>query len=66
MRNSYSNQQTERTRSLESGSENLIDPILSDPSKSVAEAYGVLNPGRGVANRWTFYIDKDGIIKAID
>jgi thioredoxin-dependent peroxiredoxin len=41
-------------------------PILSDPSKSVAEAYGVLNSGRGVANRWTFYIDKDGIIKAID
>ncbi len=41
-------------------------PILSDPDKTVAEAYGVLrNPG-GVSNRWTFYIDKDGIIKAID
>jgi peroxiredoxin Q/BCP len=41
-------------------------PILSDPTKSVATTYGVLNPTRGVANRWTFYIDKDGTIKAID
>jgi thioredoxin-dependent peroxiredoxin len=41
-------------------------PILSDPDKSVAKAYGVLNPDRGFANRWTFYIDKDGIIKEID
>jgi thioredoxin-dependent peroxiredoxin len=41
-------------------------PILSDPDKTVATAYGVLNPTRGMANRWTFYIDKDGIIKAID
>jgi peroxiredoxin Q/BCP len=41
-------------------------PILSDPDKSVAQAYGVINPARGFANRWTFYIDKDGIIKEID
>jgi thioredoxin-dependent peroxiredoxin len=41
-------------------------PILSDPDKSVAKAYGVLNATRGVSNRWTFYIDKEGIIKAID
>lgn len=41
-------------------------PILSDPTKSVAEAYGVLNPARGVASRWTYYIDKDGTIKEID
>jgi thioredoxin-dependent peroxiredoxin len=41
-------------------------PILSDPDKSVAGAYGVLNPQRGFANRWTFYIDKDGVIKEID
>ena len=40
-------------------------PILSDPSKSVAKAYGVLNP-RGMATRWTFYIDKNGTIKEID
>jgi len=41
-------------------------PILSDPDKSVAKDYGVLNKERGVANRWTFYIDKEGIIKSID
>ena len=41
-------------------------PILSDPDKSVAKAYGVLNPERGFSNRWTFYIDKEGVIKAID
>jgi len=40
-------------------------PILSDPSKQIATAYGVLNP-RGMANRWTFYIGKDGKILAID
>jgi thioredoxin-dependent peroxiredoxin len=40
-------------------------PILSDPDKSVATAYGVLST-RGFSNRWTFYIDKDGIIKEID
>jgi len=41
-------------------------PLLSDPTKEVATAYGVLNADRGVANRWTFYIDKDGKIVAID
>ena len=40
-------------------------PLLSDPTKEVATAYGVLNP-RGIANRWTFYIGKDGRILAID
>ena len=41
-------------------------PILSDPDKSVAKAYGVMNEQRGFANRWTFYIDKEGVIKEID
>lgn len=40
-------------------------PILSDPTKETAKAYGVLND-RGMANRWTFYIDKDGKIAHID
>ncbi len=40
-------------------------PLLSDPSKETAKAYGVLNP-RGMASRWTFYIGKDGRIAAID
>jgi len=41
-------------------------PILSDADKSVAEAYGVLAPGRAIANRWTFYIGKDGRILFVD
>jgi len=46
-------------------SEKADFPILSDPDKKVAEAYGVLNE-RGMSSRWTFYIDKDGKIAAID
>ncbi len=41
-------------------------PMLSDPSKETAKAYGVLNNERGFANRWTFYIDKNGRISYID
>ena len=41
-------------------------PILSDPTKSVAGSYGVLLGSRPFAARWTFYIDKDGIIREID
>jgi len=41
-------------------------PILSDPSKDTAKAYGVINDQYGFANRWTFYIGKDGKILAID
>ena len=40
-------------------------PLLADPTKEVATAYGVLSP-RGTAMRWTFYIGKDGRILAID
>lgn len=40
-------------------------PILSDPSKQVAEKYGVLGPA-GYALRWTYYIGKDGRLLAID
>ena len=40
-------------------------PILSDPGKDMCSAYGVLSD-RGYANRWTFYIDADGIIQKID
>jgi len=40
-------------------------PLLSDPTKETAKAYGVLAE-RGFANRWTFYIGKDGRILAID
>jgi len=41
-------------------------PMLSDPTKETAKAYGVLAANGAVAQRWTFYIDKDGRIAAID
>jgi peroxiredoxin Q/BCP len=41
-------------------------PILSDPGKQVARAYGVVGGDRAVAQRWTFYIGKDGRILYID
>ena len=48
-------------------------PILSDPARQVAEAYGVLsNPSAAqpdaprFARRWTFYIDPDGKILHIE
>ena len=40
-------------------------PILSDPDRRTAEAYGVLSQ-RIMASRWTFYIGKDGDILFID
>ena len=40
-------------------------PMLSDPTKETAKAYGVLNE-RGMATRWTFYINKAGRVTAID
>jgi peroxiredoxin Q/BCP len=40
-------------------------PMLSDPTKETAKAYGVLNE-RGLASRVTFYIDTTGKIAAID
>ncbi len=40
-------------------------PILSDPTKETARAYGVLAL-MGYSNRWTFYIGKDGKIAFID
>ena len=42
-------------------------PLLADPTKEVATKYGVLMPNPpGFANRWTFYIDKDGKIAYIE
>ena len=40
-------------------------PMLSDPTKATAEAYGVLHE-RGFSLRHTFYIGADGTILAID
>ena len=40
-------------------------PILADPGKETARAYGVLGIV-GFASRWTFYIAPDGKILYID
>lgn len=41
-------------------------PILSDPEKNVARAYGVVHGDRQVPERWTFYIGVDGRILFVD
>lgn len=41
-------------------------PILSDPGKKTAKAYGVVTEKRSVPFRWTFYIGADGKILEID
>lgn len=40
--------------------------VLSDPTGAVATAYGVAGVGGLFAKRWTFYVDKDGTVLAID
>jgi len=41
-------------------------PILADPTKATANAYGVLREDYGLPNRWTYYIGPDGRILHID
>ena len=45
-------------------------PMLSNPDKKVAMAYGVIAPDappeRQFARRWTFYIGRDGKVLYID
>ena len=40
-------------------------PLLSDADGKVAKQYGGTIPILGLANRATFVIDRDGIVKAI-
>ena len=40
-------------------------PILSDEDKKVSRAYDVLIPIIRLANRYTFVIDKQGVIRQI-
>lgn len=39
--------------------------LLSDPDGRVASAFGVAGLG-GYAKRWTFYVDAQGVVRAID
>ncbi len=40
-------------------------PLLADfwPHGAVAQAYGVFNEAAGIANRGTFLVDRDGIVR---
>ena len=40
--------------------------LLSDPTGATAAAYDVTGFGGLFAMRWTFYIDRDGVVRAID
>ena len=53
------------TNSQFAASLDLDYPILSDPDRTTARAYGVLADS-GFAQRWTFIIGRDGRILAID
>jgi peroxiredoxin len=45
----------------------LSFPLLSDfATRKTAEAYGVLMPDRGIANRASFVVDKEGKITFIE
>ena len=41
-------------------------PLLSDPGKQVAAAYGVVTAERQVAQRWTYFIGVDGRVLYIE
>ena len=40
-------------------------PLLSDFKRNVSQEYGVFNPQQEFANRTTFVINKQGIIRSI-
>ena len=41
-------------------------PVVSDPAGKAGREYGVVTLGGLYARRWTFYIDVDGRVAAID
>ena len=41
-------------------------PLLSDPTKETAKAYGVLAANGAFAQRWTYYIDDQSVVRFID
>ena len=41
-------------------------PILSDPGRATAKAYGVVTATRKFPHRWTFYIGTDGKVLHVD
>lgn len=45
---------------------NTDQVLLSDPSGMMADVFGVKGFAGLYAKRWTFYIDRDGIVREID
>jgi peroxiredoxin Q/BCP len=43
-----------------------MQTLLSDSDGAVAKAFGVTAMGGLYARRWTFYIDRDGVVRHID
>ena len=41
-------------------------PVLSDFKRTVVKEYGIYNETQGYANRATFVIDKQGVIRKIE
>ena len=41
-------------------------PLLSDPERLAAMAYGVAKDDKSAATRWTFYIGSDGKVLDVD
>jgi peroxiredoxin Q/BCP len=57
---------TEETNKKFAASLKLDYPILSDPTRKTALAYGLVTGKGGYPKRWTYYIGKNGKILAID
>lgn len=47
------------------GKYNLPFSLLADPDRRIIESYGVKMALLGIAKRWTFIIDKQGVIRDI-
>jgi len=45
--------------------EKLNFPLMADSSKAATQAYGALSRANGVASRYTFVIDKEGVIRKV-
>lgn len=45
------------------GIQGVTYPIVSDLNKTIAQDYGVLVPGEGIAYRGLFLIDKEGVVR---
>jgi len=46
--------------------ENIAFQLLSDEDRVVTKRYGVFDPQNNCAQRVTFFVDKEGVVRAID